>query len=234
MQNAKSILNMTVVNLADGERIGRVQDLIVDPGQRQVVALLLQPSGLSFFQSRRAVLYEGVRHIGADAVVVADKSFVVHTSRDQALRPFLSRNIVLVGKPVMAEGGRLLGVIADLLFDSETGRVHGYVLRSLYLKGFPRGFVPVLPADEVLVVGRHLAMVSTRAEFILQREVQQAKEAEREARRSRLGFAFWRRRRTPAADLAPHPTAAVAVAASISSGESEEAGVSSAGGSLAA
>ena len=243
MHSAKSILNMTVVNLASGEHFGRVQDLIVDPGQRRVMALLLQPRGRGLFRPRRAALYEGIRHIGRDAVVVADASFVAHANRDPHLRPVLRNDVVILGKPVMSEGGHLLGIIEDMLFDDETGRVHGYVMRSLALKGLPRGFTPVLPADELLVVGRHLAMVSSRAGELLRQEVENAKLAEREEGHARVGLSFWRRwRRSPtAAEGTQGATTQVAVAtvgdAMISSpvsGGSREPEAHAADGGLAA
>ena len=194
MHYAKSILGMTAVNLAVGERIGRIQDLIIDPEQRQVLALLIKPVGL--LTSSRAVLYEGVRSVGKDAVVVTNESFIVPVDRHPGLKAAKNRGITILGKPVMTEGGRMLGIIRDVVIDSASGRVHGYVMTNLSAKGFPRHFSPVLPADETIVVGRHLAMVSHLAEYFLAQAADEAETAEREAkrRRSLLGaIPFWGR-----------------------------------------
>ena len=194
MRNAKSILSMTVVNLASGERIGRVRDLIIDPEQRQIAALVMKPRGL--FSGGRAVLYDGVRAIGKDAVVVKNESFIVRAEYHPDLKPLLNKGIVIVGKPVMTEGGWLLGSIKDIILDERQGTIHGYVMSALAVRGLPRGFAPVLPAQETIVVGRHLAMVTDRVEYLLQQSLDEARGASAKEKAASQG-GFWRRFRQP-------------------------------------
>lgn len=134
-----------------GERLGDVEDVLVNRSGRRVMGLLLAGGGR--LCGHRVYPFEEVRAVGDGAVVVARPGAVLHTRQANRLRRLLARHADLVGKRLISRTGQDLGVIADLVFDPETGAVLGYEISAGLLRDFTegKGFVP---ASAGLVVGK--------------------------------------------------------------------------------
>jgi len=116
VQRLGDLLGLPVVTLAGGRRVGRVRDLVLDPGGRQVLGLLLSREG--WFRGAQGVPWGEVVRIGRDAVLVRGEP-----------RPAPAGLLwsSLRGKPVLTLGGAEVGLLADLEVDPG-GRVQGYRL----------------------------------------------------------------------------------------------------------
>lgn len=134
-----------------GERLGDVEDVLVDRGGRRVIGFLL--AGGNRLLGHRVYPIEEVRAVGDGAVVVARRDTVLHTRQVNRLRRLLARHADLVGKRLVSRAGQDLGVISDLVFDPETGAVLGFDLSGGFFRDVTegRGFVP---ASVRLVVGK--------------------------------------------------------------------------------
>lgn len=133
-----------------GERLGDVEDVLVNRSGRRVMGFLLAGGGR--LSGHRVYPFEEVRAVGDGAVVVAQPGAVLRTRQVNRLRRLLARHADLVGKRLVSRSGQDLGVIADLVFDPETGAVLGYELSGGFLRDVTegRGFLPVSAG---LVVG---------------------------------------------------------------------------------
>lgn len=126
-----------------GERLGDVEDVLVNRTGRRVMGLLLAGGGR--FSGHHVYPFEEVRAVGDGAVVVDRPGAVLHTRQVNRLRRLLARHADLVGKRLISRSGHDLGVIADLIFDPETGAVLGYEVSGGFLRDVTegKGFMPV-------------------------------------------------------------------------------------------
>lgn len=138
----RDVIGLPVVT-AEGERLGDVEELLVNRSGRKVIGLLL--SGGNALQGRRVYPYEEVRAIGDGAVVVSQRRAVLRTRRSARLNRLAADRGDLVGRRLLSPGGDDLGMIADLVFDPGTGRVLGYDLTGGFIRDVTEGrrFLPV-------------------------------------------------------------------------------------------
>jgi uncharacterized protein YrrD len=122
-RKAREIIGLPVVTLNRGTRIYDIEDMIIDPERKQVLALVVSQKAL--FQSARAIPFGRIQAIGQDAVIVPDGKAVLDVDRDPVLRR-LDNNQVIRGLRVLTDDGRKLGAVDDMLVDDKTGEIKGF------------------------------------------------------------------------------------------------------------
>jgi uncharacterized protein YrrD len=108
-----------------GATIAHVEDMMVDPSRRQVLALVVQEKSLG--KPTRAIPFGRVSANGADAVLVPNAKVSLEVDRDPVLRGLDNAHKV-VGTDVMTDTGRKVGKMADMLIDDHTGEIKSYEL----------------------------------------------------------------------------------------------------------
>jgi len=156
---AGEIIGLPVVTLDGGVTIAHVEDLIVDPSRRQVLALVVQERG--FGRPGRAIPFGRIASMGPDAVLVQHVKVSLEVDRDPVLKG-LDNGQKVVGTAVMAETGRKIGTVEDMLIDDHTGEIKSY---ELLVGG--DGEKHSLPGDGVVNLGRdYLYVTSAVAESL--------------------------------------------------------------------
>ena len=65
MRKSKKFIGIPVISLAEGQQMGTVKGLVVDPVQQNVAGLLIDQKG--WFNGQKFVPYKKVRCLGTDA-----------------------------------------------------------------------------------------------------------------------------------------------------------------------
>jgi len=132
-----------VVSSSTAETVGRVDDFVVDPAGRRVVAVTLKKS-----DSGDVLRWSDLTAFGTDAVTVTGADRL--GSGDEQVRALTGKEHRLVGKRVLTAGGDELGKLRDVDFDPETGG-----LGTLLVDDGPE-----VPADRLLGVGSYAVVVA--------------------------------------------------------------------------
>jgi uncharacterized protein YrrD len=155
-KKASEIIGLPVVTFNRGTKIYDVEDLILDPERRQVLALVVEER--SAFHSAKAIPFGRVNTIGPHAVIVPDGKSVIDVNRDPVLKG-LYNDQVIRGLRVLSDDGRKLGQVHDMVLDDKTGEIRGYDVsvggRVLNVTQGTRW----LPMDRVISIGQRIVYV---------------------------------------------------------------------------
>jgi uncharacterized protein YrrD len=152
---AGEIIGLPVVTLDGGATIAHVEDMIVDPARRQVLALVVQERG--FMKSARAIPFGRILANGRDAVVVQNEKVALDLDRDPVLKG-LDNGHRVQGASVMTDDGRKVGTVTDMLIDNHTGEIKTYDVR---VEGDSSdGTTHPIPSDAVVSLGKDILYVS--------------------------------------------------------------------------
>lgn len=156
MKKGTDLIGKAIIAYDTGRRIARVQDLIFDQGDNQLLGFLVDESGL--FRSARVLPLGAVKAIGPNAIVVADNSAIASAKDVPKIDQVLERNLVLRGTRVLTTDGRYLGSVMDLYFDEQTGKIEGYEASGgLFADAYSgRSFIPA-PYD--VKIGEEITFV---------------------------------------------------------------------------
>jgi uncharacterized protein YrrD len=155
-KKARQIIGLPVITFNRGTKIYDVEDLIVDPQRRQVLALVVAEG--AFLHSARAIPFGRISAIGPHAVIVPDGKAVIDVDRDKVLKSLFADDVGIKGLRVITEDGTKLGEVSDMLIDSQTGEIRGYYVAPATGVAWGQG-MRWLPASSVLNMGRRVVYV---------------------------------------------------------------------------
>lgn len=119
------IKDRPVVSVAEAEKLGFVDDLLLDPAGKRVLGLRVRRGGM--VTHREALLLSSAQAIGEDAVTVQDGSALNKESAFSDLRDSVAATAI-TGSRMLSEDGREIGNVGDLVFELPSGQVSEYLL----------------------------------------------------------------------------------------------------------
>lgn len=164
MIKGSSLFNKPIVTYSDGERIERVRDIIFDVRTNRVLGFLVDEGGL--FASARALPFNRIRSIGADAITVDSSDAIIAADQDKAINAILEEYQPVRGLQVMTEDGKDLGTIANLFFNESSGDIEGYEVTGGIFADAYNGR-PFLPAPKTVKIGKDVVFVPADTEELL-------------------------------------------------------------------
>ncbi len=146
MRKAADLIKKQIVQIDTGNVIGNVVDLLIDPDEQRLAAVLtVTPRWL---RESALVPWEQIVVASGDVILVLPGTEPIPASAKPRLRELLERKIHVSGTPVLSKSGAKVGSVGELMIDDQ-GRIQGYVVSSGFL-GSERQFVA---AENVEAVG---------------------------------------------------------------------------------
>ena len=168
MLKGKSIIGKEILSLAEGVKLDKVNDVVVDPEGRRLVALVVSEGG--FMSGSRVVPVGRVSSFGKDAVVIESADAIIAASSDPELREFVEREDKILGKTVYTTNGDEQGSIADIYFQETTGEVVGYEISGGMLGDAAKGR-SYLATEEITAIGDDVIYVEPETAATLESQV---------------------------------------------------------------
>lgn len=150
------IKDKPVISIAEGEKLGEVQDLLLDASYLQLGALVIGGGGL-FGGARKAVAYSTVRGIGPDAVMVTGQQAVQEVSDNGPLAAM--HRVGDLTQQVLSESGVRLGRLNGVEFDPQTGAVTVMTVEPDRDAPMSATGAYAVPRDDVVSISDKLAVV---------------------------------------------------------------------------
>ena len=132
MITSKEYSNKPLISITDGKKLGEVKDLYLDPEMRQVEAAFLGKEGL-ISRKTLVIARRAVQVYGIDVWLVSGSDKVIE-QEDMPESKTLTLVGELRGREIQTEGGTTIGVIEDVILDTEA-HVLGFGLGKVYAQG---------------------------------------------------------------------------------------------------
>ena len=149
--NIDKLKGMAIVSVAEGSRLGRVSDILIDTAALQIGAIKIAHEGQSF-----VIPFNLLKSIGADAITVENSNV---TQADGGSFGAM----VSVGDfkklKVVDETGTLYGVISSIEIDEATGKLSEFTAHKGGMLGLG-GTTTTVNAGQVRGVGPEVMTVS--------------------------------------------------------------------------
>ena len=153
MQFSREMTGLAVIHAASGNELGKVREWLLDEQGEVVIALLTEGGG--WLPQRRVFPFRDILRIGHDAVMVANEG--QHANGDPPDLDGVATRRVL-GKRMISPEGNELGMVDDILFEEETGRVTGWRLSSGIIDDILQGR-PLLQEPLQLIIGEDTMII---------------------------------------------------------------------------
>lgn len=133
MIKIQDLIGKPIVTMTQGEIIGKVKDILIDPGTFEIAALVLPPSKM--FSKETLVVPRTVIHVlGKDVILVKGNEATVRDNTLHGVASLLAVFGQMKGRSIATEKGVKVGVLNDILVD-ENGKIVGYDLAKVFIEG---------------------------------------------------------------------------------------------------
>ena len=153
----RDMLRKTIVSADEGEKLGRVDDVLLDRSCHHAVGLLVADGMLS---RQYVVPFSEVQTVGRDTVIVRTSARTMRATDWLNEGHDTQRSATITGKMVLTADGAQLGAIRDLDIEERSGRVRALDVEALDSASnraphcsVPAGSDTILTNDVVAVSG---------------------------------------------------------------------------------
>lgn len=148
-----ALKGMAVVSIAEGSRLGRVDDVAIEAAQRQIVALNCSDQGRGFI-----IPFRFVRTIGKDAITVESSQVTQVDGQGGQAQGLLGLEALTKLKAV-DEAGTFIGTISQVEIDPATGRIVGLEAHRGGVLGLG-GTTTTIAAEQIRAIGPEIVTVA--------------------------------------------------------------------------
>jgi sporulation protein YlmC with PRC-barrel domain len=154
MKRIGDLLGKSIVSVAEGTRLGKLEGAMLDPQEGRIRYLRFDAEG---HRANGVIPWEAVRSVGADAITVDS----IQSARESIAACDRDRVLSSLGDlPVVTEGGERLGHIVDYDLDPATGQVLKYHVATGGFFGRITGREILVPAGAVRTIGKDAIIVA--------------------------------------------------------------------------
>lgn len=161
---SRKFLSLPIITLHEGQHIGYVKSLILDPRTKSLAALVIDPKG--FFKDQRIIPYSKVVSVGDDAITIDKSSQVEKPANLPEILNLLKEKLSIIGTRVVTESGKVLGTADEYFIESETGKVKEIEISGGKIEGFLTGKAR-LQADQLVTIGHDVIVAHKGSETVL-------------------------------------------------------------------
>lgn len=139
MRKSKHLLNLPVFSLEEGQQIGRVKGLVVDPAGKAVAALIIEEKG--WFKEQKFIPFSRVHSVGENAVTIERSSIIQKVATMPDMVKLAKNKIDITGTRIILENGSILGQVDEYFVDLQNGNIVGLELSTGILNSVMEGKV---------------------------------------------------------------------------------------------
>jgi uncharacterized protein YrrD len=137
MRKSKKFASMPVISLEEGQQIGHVKGLVIDPAGKKVAALIIEQKG--WFKEQRFIPYHKVKSAGSDAITIEKTTSVERATALPDIVKLVKEKVGIIGARIVAENGTLLGNVDEYYVDLATGSIAGLEFSGNMIDSFIKG-----------------------------------------------------------------------------------------------
>lgn len=153
------VLNLPVVCANSGKKAGVIKDIIFCPENKEVSAFLLEHKGLEI--KKKVLRLKDILSLGDDAVIINSADCIKSLGKASYSTEFKDEGNIL-GFRIFTRAGQELGIVKDVIFDWQTGRIEGFEISDGLLQDIMQGR-KILPLFGKVEFGEENVLVEKEA-----------------------------------------------------------------------
>lgn len=155
---ASALRDLPVISLQTGERVAVSKEIVIDPENFNIMAMLCETSQHG---TKRVLMMRDARQVAQDCLIVDSEDELAEPDDVVRLQPLLKDRFQLVGRSVVTDLGRKLGVAEDYTINLETMKLQKLYVRQSILRSWLGSSLIIDRAQIVDVNGRQIIVRDT-------------------------------------------------------------------------
>lgn len=157
---SKKALSLPVLSVHEGEHLGQVKSIVIDPVSKVVAAFVITKK--RWLKEEKIIPFYRVNQIGDHAIVIDKAGTVEKVANLPQISKLMKNPMPIINSRVVSTSGKLLGHVEEFWFD-ETGKITKYEIGGKLTEGLWKGKI-LLSGEDVVTIGKDVIMVADGAE----------------------------------------------------------------------
>lgn len=154
MKKSTQISGLPIINISDGNQVGKVKSLVINPDKGSVDFLTIEHEDWQV--SVKAIPFKKVVGIGEYAVTIESENAVIDLNEIPIANQLVNKKIKIINTKIMTRKGELIGEVQEYFVDQDSGHILGMQLTA--------GSKQVaLASDSVVTFGKDIIIVKEDA-----------------------------------------------------------------------
>lgn len=159
LRRYSEVLNLPVLCADSGRKAGIVKDIIFGLESKEVKGILVEQKGISL--KKKVVFLDKLLSLGSDAAVINSSDCISEMDRTAFSEAFCDKGNLL-GLKVFSKAGGDLGIVKDVIFDLQTGKIEGFEISGGMIEDIMQGR-EIIPLFGKVELGKEFAVVGSEA-----------------------------------------------------------------------
>jgi uncharacterized protein YrrD len=154
MKKSVDIIGLPIISINEGQELGKVKDLVINPNGGVVAALIIDDG--KWYFGAKLLPFSAVSGIGEYAVTVDSSNLIVNINNAPDLEQLLIADIKVIGAKVLTKDGFIQGKVNEIVIDN-AGKIACEVEDD-------KGQVSHIDSQKILTFGKNVLIVADKDE----------------------------------------------------------------------
>lgn len=127
MKKSIQITGLPVISISEGNQVGKVKSLVINPDKGSVDFLTIEQEDLQV--SAKAIPFKKIVGIGEYAVTIENENAIIDLNEIPIANQLVNKKIKIKNTKVLSRKGELLGEAKEFFIDHETGNILGMEIK---------------------------------------------------------------------------------------------------------
>lgn len=137
MRKSKNFITLPVISIEDGQQLGYVKDLVINPIKTEISGLIVEQKG--WFKEQKIIPYNKVQYIGDDALTIEKSSNVEKPANLPEIISLIKERNLIISSKVITETGLFLGFVNEFFVDETTGKITALEIKGPLINNLLHG-----------------------------------------------------------------------------------------------
>ena len=160
MRKSKQFMAMPVISLEEGQQIGNIKGLIVDPVKKVVSALVIEQKG--WFKEQKFIHFNKINSVGNDAITVEQSNTIQKGTVMPDIYKLYKTNMQITGTKIVTEAGTTLGYVDEYYVHLKDGTIAGVEFSGKLINSMLKGKA-FLDSSFIRTIGKEVIVVFEEA-----------------------------------------------------------------------
>lgn len=156
MKTSVDILGLPVIDISEGDEIGTISKMVIDPAEGAVAALVIDDG--KWYQGAKLLPFSGIAGLGESALTIISSTAILSIEKAPELEQLLCNDVTVIGTKVLTKTGRIEGTVKEIMIDM-TGKIATCEIED------PNGEVSTIAAERILTFGKKVLVISDENEI---------------------------------------------------------------------
>lgn len=151
MKKSVDIIGQPVISITEGKEFGNVKDLVINPANGTVAALVIDDG--KWYFGAKLLPFAAIAGLGENAVTITNSADIVGVAGQPEFEKLLEADVKIIGTKVLTKGGKIQGKINEIIIDL-SGKIDACEMEKT------DGEVISIPAQNVVTFGKAVLIVA--------------------------------------------------------------------------